>query len=125
MPSWSIATILQLVVGLALLNVWIARAGSPSGYRGGRAQTLREEFDAYGLPGWMFYVVGALKILAGLALIAGMWIPMLVRPAALVVAVLMMGALAMHLKIKDPVQRSLPALVLLVICLWLVQRRVV
>ena len=125
MPSWSIATILQLVVGLGLLNVWLARAARPSGYRGGQAHTLREEFDAYGLPAWMFYVVGGVKILAGVALIAGLWIPMLVRPAALVVAVLMMGALAMHLKIKDPVQRSLPALVLLVICLWLVLKAAV
>ena len=122
MPSWSIATILQLVVGLGLLNVWLVRAGGPTGYRGGRAQTLREEFDTYGLPAWMFYVVGGLKILAGVAMIAGLWIPSLVRPAALVVAVLMVGALAMHMKIKDPVQRSLPALVLLVICLWLVQQ---
>ena len=122
MPSWSIATILQLVVGLGLLNVWLARAGRPTGYRGGRAQTLREEFDAYGLPKWMFYVVGGLKILAGVALIAGLWIPSLVRPAALVVAVLMVGALVMHVKIRDPLQRSLPALILLGICLWLVQR---
>ena len=125
MPSWSIATILQLVVGLGLLNVWLARAGRPTGYRGGRAQTLREEFDAYGLPKWMFYVVGGLKILAGVALIAGLWIPSLVRPAALVVAVLMVGALVMHVKIRDPLQRSLPALILLGICLWLVQRSAV
>lgn len=122
MPSWSIATILQLVVGLGLLNVWLVRAGGPTGYRGGRAGTLREEFETYGLPAWMFYVVGGLKILAGVALIVGLWIPSLVRPAALVVAVLMVGALAMHVKIKDPLQRSLPALLLLGICLWLVQR---
>ena len=122
MTSSPILAILQLVVGLGLLNVWMIRRGGPTGYRGGHAQTLRGEFEAYGLPGWMFYVVGGLKVIAGVALIVGIWVPTLVRPAALLVAALMVGAIAMHLKVKDPVRRSLPALAVLAMCLWIAKQ---
>jgi hypothetical protein len=123
MASSPTLMVLQLVVGLGLLNVWILRRGAPTGYRGGHAQTLRGEFDVYGLPDWLFFVVGGLKVVAGLSLIAGIWVPVLVRPAALVVSTLMVGAIAMHVKVKDPVRRSLPALAVLAMCLWLAKPR--
>ena len=37
-------------------------------YRGGASQTLKEEFAAYGLPSYAFYLVGALKITAAAVL---------------------------------------------------------
>ncbi len=119
MTSSPILAILQLVVGLGLLNVWMIRRDGPTSYRGGRAQTLRGEFEVYGLPIWMFYLVGGLKVVSGLALIVGIGVPTIVRPAALLVAVLMVGAVAMHLKVKDPVRRSLPALAVLAMCTWI------
>ena len=122
MTSSPILAILQLVVGLGLLNVWLIRRSGPTGYRGGHAKSLRGEFDTYGLPDWMFYVVGGLKVVAGLALIVGIWVPSIVRPAALIVAALMVGAIAMHLKVKDPMQRSLPALAVLLMCLWIAKQ---
>ncbi|MBT8400067.1 MAG: DoxX family protein [Rhodothermia bacterium] len=109
-----LATILQVVVGLGLLNVWLVRAKSATGYRGGTAESLQAEFAAYGLPEWTFYLVGGLKIVAGIALIVGIWYPPLVMPAALVVTILMIGALAMHAKVKDPPKKSLPAFLVLV-----------
>ena len=75
-----------------------------------------EEFSAYGLPPMAMYVVGAVKVGAALCLIAGVWWPVLVFPAALLIAILMVGALAMHVKIHDPAKRSIPALVLLLFC---------
>ncbi len=74
---------------------------------------MRSEFEAYGLPVWAMWVTGALKIGVAGALLAGIWVPMLVRPAALVLIVLMLGALAMHLKVKDPAKASIPALAML------------
>jgi uncharacterized membrane protein YphA (DoxX/SURF4 family) len=112
-PELSLVTVLQLVVGLGLLNVWLVRAGSATGYRGGEATTLKEEFQAYGLPDAAFYVVGALKILAGLVLVAGLWVDLPVRIAAGIVAVLMLGAVGMHAKVRDPVKRSIPAALML------------
>ena len=114
------ARILQVLVALGLLNVWLIRARSSTAYRGGSAQTLREEFDAYGLPAAAFYVVGTLKVLAGVILLAGLWMPMPARPAATVVAGLMVGALLMHAKAKDPALKSVPAVVMLAMCVGLV-----
>ncbi|MFY9489314.1 MAG: DoxX family protein [Mycobacterium sp.] len=108
-----ISTILQVVVALGLLNVWLVRAQSSTAYRGGSAQSLKDEFATYGLPEWTFYLVGGLKIGAAILLIVGIWVPQVVRPSAIVVAVLMIGALAMHAKVKDPLTKSLPALMVL------------
>ncbi len=119
--SWlSIPAVLQFIVGLGLLNVWLLRPKSATEYRGGSATSLKEEFQAYGLPEIAFYVVGALKILAGIVLIAGIWINLPVTIAAAVVAALMVGALAMHVKVGDPIKKSVPAALMLVMSLAIV-----
>jgi uncharacterized membrane protein YphA (DoxX/SURF4 family) len=109
----SLTNLLQIIVGLGLLNVWLVRGRSSTSYRGGAAQTLREEFAAYGLPGFAFYVVGALKVGAALVLLAGVWMALPVRAAAGLVAALMIGALAMHFRVGDPVMKSIPAALML------------
>jgi len=105
--------ILQIIVALGLLNVWLLRFGRNTAYRGGEARSMPEEFAAYGLPAWSTYVIGVLKVGAALCLIAGLWLHAIVLPAALLICVLMLGALAMHLKIRDPLKKSLPALFML------------
>ena len=105
--------VLQIVVGLGILNVWLIRAKSSTGYRGGDSKNLKEEFATYGLPLWFFYLVGALKISIALALLAGIWFHFLVTPAALGMAILMAGAFSMHLKVKDPLQKAWPSLAML------------
>jgi uncharacterized membrane protein YphA (DoxX/SURF4 family) len=97
------------VAALGLLNVWLLRANRRTAYRGANATNMREEFAAYGLPAWMVVVVGVLKVGAAIALIAGIWYRVLVLPAALLIVVLMLGALAMHVKIHDPLRKSAPA----------------
>lgn len=109
----SLASLLQLIVGLGLLNVWLVRRRSATAYRGSTAQTLQEEFAAYGLPGFAFYLVGALKVGAAIVLIAGVWMALPVRAAAGLVAVLMLGAVAMHLKVSDPLRKAIPAALVL------------
>ncbi len=108
-----ITIFLQLIVAFGLLNVWVIRSTQETPYRGSNASSLKNEFIAYGLPLWAFYVVGFIKISAALLLLLGLWIPFLVFPAALVVSILMIGALCMHIKVKDPVKKSLPALLML------------
>jgi hypothetical protein len=107
---------LQLVVALGILNVWILRAGRKTPYRGGGANSLRGEFATYGLPSWSMYLVGALKIGLALTLLAAIWIPGLAQPAAIALGVLMIGAFTMHLKVKDPIQKALPSIAMLVMC---------
>ncbi len=101
---------LQIVVALGLLNVWFLRFRQNTGYRGGNAHSMKEEFALYGLPRWSMYLVGALKTGVAVCMIAGIWIPALVFPAAVVLFVLMLGVLAMHAKVQDRVKKSLPAL---------------
>jgi hypothetical protein len=107
-----VSNLLQIIVGLGLLNVWLVRRRSSTSYRGGTAKTLREEFATYGLPGFAFYLVGALKVGAALVLIAGVWMALPVQAAAGLVAVLMLGAVAMHFKVGDPLVKSLPAVLM-------------
>ncbi len=106
--EWLVITS-QVVVALGLLNVWLLRAGKPTEWRGGDAQNMREEFAVYGLPPWFMRVIGTLKIMLALLLLVGLAVPVLTKPAAIGVAVLMLGAVAMHFKVGDPVKRALPA----------------
>ncbi len=106
----NVVMVLQVITALGLLNVWLLRFSQGTSYRGGGAGTLLEEFAAYGLPTWFAYVIGVLKVGSAIALLAGLWLPALVFPAAALVGVLMVGALAMHAKIRDPLTKSLPAL---------------
>lgn len=110
----NLVLILQLIVAIGLLNVWLLRSKKSTEYRGKAASNLKEEFLAYGLPVWFFYLIGALKIGAALALIAGVWMPELLPFASGLVIVLMLGALSMHIKVKDPIKKSLPAALMLI-----------
>lgn len=108
---------LQIVAGLGILNVWLLRFHKTTPYRGGSAQNMKEEFAHYGLPVAAVYLVGFFKIAAALGLLVGLMVDSLVLPAALLLAALMAGALLMHLKVKDPAKKSMPAFSLLVISL--------
>lgn len=109
--------ILQVVVGIVILNVWLIRANKSTDYRGGDAKNLKEEFAAYGLPTWFFYTIGTLKIICALCLLAGVWFHFLTAPGALGMAALMAGAFGMHLKVKDPFVKAWPALAMLAMAL--------
>jgi len=112
-----LAIVLQIIVGLGILNVWMLRSSKATPYRGGCAKTLREEFAAYGLPYWFMCSVGVLKISFALSLLSAIWFKSAAQPAALGMSALMLGALVMHVKVKDPVKKSLPALAVLGMCL--------
>lgn len=109
----TVRIVLQIIVSLGLLNVWLLRRGRKTPYRGKGAENMRAEFEAYGLPVWFMWVTGALKIGVAAALLAGIWIPAIVQPAAIVLILLMLGAFVMHLKVKDPLMASVPALAML------------
>ncbi|CAM4403100.1 DoxX family protein [Zobellia nedashkovskayae] len=110
---------LQVIVALSILNVWLVQNKKPTQWRGGNATTIIEEFKVYGLPVWMCFVVGTLKILFALGLLAAIWYPSFREPSALGLAALLLGSIAMHLKIKDPIKKSLPAFIFLTMCLYI------
>ncbi len=115
LPTFTNASLLQIVLALGLMNVWLVRARSATQFRGAAARSLEDEFDAYGLPRWAFYLVGALKLGIAVVLLVGLWVPLLVSPATAGLVLLMLGALAMHVKVGDPPIKSLPALLMLAI----------
>lgn len=116
----TLVQVFQILVGCGLLNVWLLRFNRATPYRGGAASNMREEFAAYGLPVWICYTVGFLKVVSAFALLVGLFQPVLVLPAASVVSVLMLGAVAMHIKVRDPLKKSLPALTVLLLCLVII-----
>ena len=115
-----VSLIFQLIVALGLLNVWVLRFHRKTPFRGGEAQSMPQEFAFYGLPKWCLWCVGGLKVVCALCLLAGIWVPALVAPAAGIISLLMLGAIAMHFKVRDPLIKSLPAgTVLALACLVL------
>ncbi|WP_432410643.1 DoxX family protein [Rasiella sp. SM2506] len=112
--------ILKVVVAVSLLNVWLIQYNKPTQWRGGNAQNIVEEFKVYGLPVWMCYVVGFLKVTSSIALIASIWFPVLEFPAAATLAVLLAGSISMHLKISDLLKKSFPAALFLSMCLLII-----
>ena len=60
--SQSLILVAQLIVSLSVLKVWLINHRQPTMWRGGDSKTMKEEFNAYGLPDWMMYTVGGLKV---------------------------------------------------------------
>ena len=112
--------LLHLVVSGGLLNVWLLRNSKSTGYRGGESKTLKQEFAAYGLPEVVYYIVGFLKIVSAIVILASIWLPFLRIYGATTVAILMVGALFMHFKVKDPLMKLLPAFLMLVMSAGLI-----
>jgi len=108
---------LKLIVGVSILNVWLLRAKKPTEWRGGDAKSIEEEFKAYGLPAWSMYVIGTLKSVLAMLLLVSIVSPQVELIAAYGIAFLMAGAVSMHVKISDPIKKSLPAFTFLVLAL--------
>lgn len=106
----TVARIAQTGAALWIYNVWFNRFNKDTGYRGGNATNMKEEFEEYGIPEPAMYAVGATKVGLATLMLAGHAVPRLVRPASTGLAALMLGAIGMHVKVKDPIKRSLPAM---------------
>ncbi len=113
-----VRSIIQVIIAIGIYNVWIFRLAKSTKWRGGHSTNMQEEFAAYGLSRTIMFIVGALKIFFATLLILGLFYPQLVRPAALGLAILMLGAIIMHIKIQDPIKKSIPAIIMLLLCLF-------
>ena len=115
-----LVSLFQVVIGLSVMRVWIINFNKSTPWRGGGARNMKEEFTAYGLPMWMVYFVGILKVIFSIGLIAGLWIPELISFSASGIAIFMFFAILMHVKIKDPIKKSIPALTFMVLSLLII-----
>lgn len=107
-----IVSALQIIIAIGLLNVWLVRFHKPTKYRGAGAENMEQEFRAYGLPVWFMYLIGAAKLVIAAVMIIGLWVPVVVVPAAFVLGVLMIGAISMHIKVRDNIVRTIPAILM-------------
>jgi len=111
----TLSTIAQIIIALGIYNVWLLRFSKSTNWRGGNATNMREEFQTYGLPPVVLYIVGFLKLIFATLLLIGIAFPVVVQPAAAGMAALMLGAIGMHVRVGDPAKRSLPAAVMLLL----------
>lgn len=97
-----------LIVAVSIVIVWVFRF-----------ENIVKEFKDYGLSIFMRSAVGAAKIALATLLVAGIWYPSLIFVPALLMAFLMVSAQYFHFKVKNPLQKRLPSLFLLLLCLFI------
>tara|TARA_Y100000589_G_C27149375_1_gene628244 strand:+ start:662 stop:1018 length:357 start_codon:yes stop_codon:yes gene_type:complete len=102
---------LKSIIFLGVINVWLLRRGKSTKWRGGNAPTLKDEFKVYALPDWVFYFVGFAKILSASLIFSSIWIDQIpYKLFALILCFLMIFAILMHMKVRDGIMKSIPAL---------------
>ncbi|QSS97225.1 DoxX family protein [Psychroflexus sp. ALD_RP9] len=112
--------ILKLIIALGIFNVWLIRYNKPTKWRGAEAKNMADEFKAYGLPSIAVPFIGGLKVLAAIGLILSFWFPEIELYSALVMSILMIGAISMHVKINDELKKSLPAFLMLLLSILVI-----
>lgn len=109
----NIAVLLQIVIALGIVNVWILRRDRATRFRPDGAANIAEEFARYGLSDTVRRLVGGTKLALAALLLIGIAYPVLAVAAAAGVAVLMAGAVGAHIKVRDPLMKLVPALLML------------
>jgi len=74
---------------------------------------MESEFKSNGFKNSFLKILEFSKLPLGCLLIAGIWFPNLVDVSAFLIGCLMIGTIGDHLKINDPLIKSLPALIML------------
>ncbi len=97
----------QVAIALSVMFVWVTRLSN-----------VEREFREYHLPDLVRNLVGVTKIAAATLLVAGLWFPALVFPAAVTMGAFMLCAQYFHFKVRHPVAKYLPSFVLLVMCVY-------
>ena len=113
--------IIRILIGVVLLYVWTWRFNRPTRFRGKQAKTMKEEFKVYELSEKTMYAVGFLKIMIAIFLLCGSWVPSLIKPSAILLSVLMLGAVVHHLRVeRDNYLKVAPAYIMLFFASYLV-----
>jgi len=114
--DFTLSDCLQLIVGVSILCVWLWRANVPTNFRVGQAQSLREEVTEAGFPDYVYDVMRIVKPIFAFFLIMGIvWNP-ITLPCMAFTTIFMIGAVVMHIKVRDNLIKMLPAVTLLLFC---------
>lgn len=109
----TIAIIAQIVIALGIFNVWIIRRDRSTPYRPEGASNMEEEFRRYGFPDWVRLSVGSTKVVLAVLLLVGVVFAPLAVGAAALMGVLMIAAVAAHVRVGDPWMKAVPATLML------------
>lgn len=101
-------TACQIIVAFSVAYVWIFRF-----------HNIILEFKQFGLSDVTRSAVGATKIALATLLIAGIWYPALVLVPSLLMGLMMVAAQFFHFKIRNPLVKHLPSLILLLLCVFI------
>jgi len=101
-------TACQIIVAFSVAYVWIFRF-----------HNVILEFKQFGLSDVTRSAVGATKIALATLLIAGIWYPALVLVPSLLMGLMMVAAQFFHFKIRNPLVKHLPSLILLLLCVFI------
>jgi hypothetical protein len=104
----NLALIAQLIVAVSIVIVWVFRFDN-----------IVKEFKQYGLSDLTRTMVGSTKIVLATLLVAGIWYSSLVLIPAIIMAFLMLSAQYFHFKVKNPWQKRMPSLFLLLLSVFI------
>lgn len=105
----NIIQLVQIIVAISVIYVWVFRY-----------HNVLTEFNQFGLNDITRNAVGASKISLATLLITGIWFPSLVLIPAILMGLLMVSAQYFHFKIKNPLIKHLPSLLLLLLCVFII-----
>jgi tellurite resistance protein TehA-like permease len=103
----NIAIIAQLIIAISILVVWVFRFDN-----------IVVEFKQYDLSDLVRSMVGASKIALATLLVVGIFYEEVVFISALLMAFLMVCAQIAHIKVKNPLSKYIPSLLLLILSLF-------
>lgn len=99
---------IQIIVAVSVAYVWIFRYDN-----------IIREFKQFGLSDLTRSFVGASKISLATIIIMGIWYPTLILIPSALMGLLMLAAQYFHYKIKNPLLKRLPSLILMILCVFL------
>ncbi|MDP5276583.1 DoxX family protein [Chengkuizengella axinellae] len=100
-----LSIVIQVLLGLGFIMFGVMKLGS---------KQMVDEFDRLELPQWFRVVTGLVEITAAIVILIGIWNGLFAALGALLIAFTMIGAILTHIKIKDPAQRVMMPVILLI-----------
>ena len=107
------AVALHLIIALGVINVWFIRRDKATGFRPDGASKIAEESRWYGVSDSFRRSMGVTKLTLAALLVVGVTYAPLGAAAAAGMVLLMSGAIVAHISVRDPVVKSVPALLML------------
>jgi hypothetical protein len=109
-----IIVVLKIIVGVSIINVWLIQPNKPTNWRGGDATTIVEEFSVYGLSKIFYKLVFVVKVGLAILLLLSIKYDFLTLYSSVGLAALLLGSIVMHFKVKDPLMKSFPAILFMI-----------